>query len=684
MGRPARPRPAVRVQRGPHGRAARYGGRPPVRRGAGGPRRGPAPPLRTGRRSSVERAGDRDDGPSRVVPRSPTGASSTGSGWRSDPPPRVAVRSGHRARGTDGTPKACRAFSRLFIPPPSLARRRLEGSGRSMESTQSGWWRRHGWTLAILLSAFGLTFAVRTIWEYPVIAQWGPLFTYAGGSDSVLPLARDELHHSEPSEPDRGPDAPVPDRSGQPSRAAVRLDERPPGDALRPRVRRKRRHRRSVVPRPPGSPLGRARSVSHLPDRPRGQRSPHGSDRRTHLPVPECEHRFLHVRLRELSHVLHVLRPSGRVRLPPYGEGGRHATVHRKLREAQPVHPRHPRLPTDRTHCREVERLHGCLPGGARPGVAGLHVRRGRDRRRRPHRDAGRADPEGRLVRPLLLDVDRRAGRLPDGRTLLLRSGRPAAILRRSDPPVLRNVGHPPSVPPDAGHTLGLLDPGADPVRRRCGDPPQGGLPPVLHRRDHGARLLRQEPRLLDDRGSPGTVHRFARDRLRGHHVLPRVRGRCPVRVPPGPAPVQAVPPRLPRLRHSLDLPPHLGVEVLRYRFAGVRSPFRRSGPSRPRRGGLPRPPTDGGLAHRHAEPRGRVPQGVQSEARPRPGPGRRDLAPERLDIDRRGDPRQHEERDRRPGQQHHPSVVEAQRVGPRGQRLRGRGIVPGNPEPVR
>ncbi|HLN51996.1 MAG TPA: carboxypeptidase regulatory-like domain-containing protein [Thermoplasmata archaeon] len=53
-----------------------------------------------------------------------------------------------------------------------------------MESTQSGWWRRHGWTLAILLSAFGLTFAVRTIWEYPVIAQWGPLFTYAGVSDS--------------------------------------------------------------------------------------------------------------------------------------------------------------------------------------------------------------------------------------------------------------------------------------------------------------------------------------------------------------------------------------------------------------------------------------------------------------------------------------------------------------------
>jgi dolichyl-phosphooligosaccharide-protein glycotransferase len=53
-----------------------------------------------------------------------------------------------------------------------------------MESTQSGWWRRHGWTVAILLSAFGMAFAVRTIWTYPIIQQFGPLFSYAGGSDS--------------------------------------------------------------------------------------------------------------------------------------------------------------------------------------------------------------------------------------------------------------------------------------------------------------------------------------------------------------------------------------------------------------------------------------------------------------------------------------------------------------------
>jgi dolichyl-diphosphooligosaccharide--protein glycosyltransferase len=53
-----------------------------------------------------------------------------------------------------------------------------------MESSQTGWWRRHGWTVVILLSAFGISFAIRTIWAYPIIAQWGPLFTYGGGSDS--------------------------------------------------------------------------------------------------------------------------------------------------------------------------------------------------------------------------------------------------------------------------------------------------------------------------------------------------------------------------------------------------------------------------------------------------------------------------------------------------------------------
>jgi dolichyl-phosphooligosaccharide-protein glycotransferase len=53
-----------------------------------------------------------------------------------------------------------------------------------MDPSYTGWWRRHGWTVALLLTAFGISFAIRTIWTYPVVAQWGPLFTYAGGSDS--------------------------------------------------------------------------------------------------------------------------------------------------------------------------------------------------------------------------------------------------------------------------------------------------------------------------------------------------------------------------------------------------------------------------------------------------------------------------------------------------------------------
>jgi len=53
-----------------------------------------------------------------------------------------------------------------------------------MQSTNAGWWHRHGWTLAILLSAFATAFAIRTIWTYPVVAQWGATYTFAGGSDS--------------------------------------------------------------------------------------------------------------------------------------------------------------------------------------------------------------------------------------------------------------------------------------------------------------------------------------------------------------------------------------------------------------------------------------------------------------------------------------------------------------------
>jgi dolichyl-phosphooligosaccharide-protein glycotransferase len=53
-----------------------------------------------------------------------------------------------------------------------------------MQASYAAWWRRHGWTVAILLSAFGMAFAIRTIWTYPVIQQFGALYSYAGGSDS--------------------------------------------------------------------------------------------------------------------------------------------------------------------------------------------------------------------------------------------------------------------------------------------------------------------------------------------------------------------------------------------------------------------------------------------------------------------------------------------------------------------
>lgn len=53
-----------------------------------------------------------------------------------------------------------------------------------METTDRGWWHRHGWTVALLLTAFSFAFAIRTIWSYPVIARWGALYVYAGGSDS--------------------------------------------------------------------------------------------------------------------------------------------------------------------------------------------------------------------------------------------------------------------------------------------------------------------------------------------------------------------------------------------------------------------------------------------------------------------------------------------------------------------
>lgn len=53
-----------------------------------------------------------------------------------------------------------------------------------MESTHIGWWRRHAWTIAILLSAFSISLIVRTLFAAPLLQQFGPLYLYGGGSDS--------------------------------------------------------------------------------------------------------------------------------------------------------------------------------------------------------------------------------------------------------------------------------------------------------------------------------------------------------------------------------------------------------------------------------------------------------------------------------------------------------------------
>lgn len=53
-----------------------------------------------------------------------------------------------------------------------------------MVDAHSGWWRRHGVVLALLLSAFGIAILVRTLFMAQVIELWGPLNVYGGGSDS--------------------------------------------------------------------------------------------------------------------------------------------------------------------------------------------------------------------------------------------------------------------------------------------------------------------------------------------------------------------------------------------------------------------------------------------------------------------------------------------------------------------
>ena len=53
-----------------------------------------------------------------------------------------------------------------------------------MVSAGSDWWRRHGWTVVLLLSAFGIALLIRTVFMAPVIELFGPLNVYGGGSDS--------------------------------------------------------------------------------------------------------------------------------------------------------------------------------------------------------------------------------------------------------------------------------------------------------------------------------------------------------------------------------------------------------------------------------------------------------------------------------------------------------------------
>lgn len=53
-----------------------------------------------------------------------------------------------------------------------------------MDSGSSSWWSRHGWTVALLLTAFAMAFVVRTVFAYPLLQQFGNLYVYAGGSDS--------------------------------------------------------------------------------------------------------------------------------------------------------------------------------------------------------------------------------------------------------------------------------------------------------------------------------------------------------------------------------------------------------------------------------------------------------------------------------------------------------------------
>ncbi|MCI4325196.1 MAG: carboxypeptidase regulatory-like domain-containing protein [Thermoplasmata archaeon] len=53
-----------------------------------------------------------------------------------------------------------------------------------MVQAETSWWRRHSWTIAVLLAAFGISFLIRTLYVLPLLTQWGTPYLFAGGSDS--------------------------------------------------------------------------------------------------------------------------------------------------------------------------------------------------------------------------------------------------------------------------------------------------------------------------------------------------------------------------------------------------------------------------------------------------------------------------------------------------------------------
>ena len=77
--------------------------------------------------------------------------------------------------------------------------------------------------------------------------------------------------------------------------------------------------------------------------------------------------------------------------------------------------------------------------------------------------------------------------------------------------------------------------------------------------------------------------------------------------------------------------------------------------------GGYPGTAPHGRVALRSRQPGRGVPSRVQGPTRARPRAGRRARPAERLDLDRRRDPREHEGRLREPDQQHDPGVAQAQ-----------------------